>query len=105
MHIPKPPKTEKKQPKPIKHTAIVRKASWKPLKRSSGAAAALVRRTLIARARKPLVAKTGPPKRRSPIARCNVTPPSTLPPPKPNGWRGRQNVRQIERLPVTENGR
>jgi hypothetical protein len=45
MHIPKAPKTEKKQPKPIKHTAIVRKASWKPLKRSSGAATALVRRT------------------------------------------------------------
>jgi hypothetical protein len=72
MHIPKPPKTEKKQPKPVKHTAIVRKASWKPLKRSSAAAAALIRRTLIARSRRPLVAKTELPKRRSPIARCNV---------------------------------
>jgi hypothetical protein len=72
MPFPKPPKTEKKPPKPIKRTAIVRRARWKPLHSSNGAPAALVRRTPIARSRQLRVVKTGPPKRRSPIARRQI---------------------------------
>jgi hypothetical protein len=69
MPFPKPPKTKKKPPKPIKRTAIVRKASWKPLRCFSRTQATLTRRTPIVRSRQLLVVKTGPPKRRAPIAR------------------------------------
>jgi len=69
MHFPKPPKTEKKAPSAIKRTAIVKKADWKPLRRSSAPAAKPARRTPIARSCKPLRA-TKPPKRTTPIQRC-----------------------------------
>ena len=69
MQYTKPPKTEKKAPSAIKRTAIVRKADWKPLRRSSAPAAKPARRTPIARSCKPLLA-TKPPKRTTPIQRC-----------------------------------
>ena len=76
MPFPKPPKTKKKPPKPIKRTAIVRKASWKSPRRSSRTQATLTTRTpIIARSRQLLVVKTGPPKRRSPIARRQIKSP------------------------------
>jgi hypothetical protein len=53
MQFLKPPKTEKKAPKGIKRTAIKRKDTWKPLKRSKPSALTLVPRNPIARARKP----------------------------------------------------
>ena len=71
MQFPKPPKTEKKAPSAIKRTAIVKKADWKPLRRSSAPATKPARRTPIARSCKPLRAAK-PPKRTTPIQRCPI---------------------------------
>ncbi len=53
MQFPKPPKTEKKAPSAINRTAIVRKSTWKPLKRAKPTALTLVPRKPIARFHKP----------------------------------------------------
>jgi hypothetical protein len=70
MQFPKPPKTEKKAPTPIRRTAIIRKADWKPLRRSSGIAAKPARRIPIARSSKPLRA-TKPLQRATPLPRAS----------------------------------
>jgi hypothetical protein len=74
MSFPKPPKTEKKCPRPIKRTAIVRKLTWKPLRRSSAAAATPARRSSPA---SPLPTAK-PPKRKAPIQHCPVKAPIYL---------------------------
>jgi hypothetical protein len=69
MQFPKPPKTEKKAPKAIKRTAIVKKPDWKPLRRSGATAAKPVRRTPIARSLKPLRASKPLPRASKPLMR------------------------------------
>jgi len=69
MQFPKPPKTEKKIPSAIKRTAIVRKADWKPLRRSSGVTAKPRKRTPIARSSKPLRATKPLPRATKPLNR------------------------------------
>jgi hypothetical protein len=61
MQFPKPPKTQKKSPSPIKRrTAIVRNPPWKPLRRAKPAALTLVPRKPIARSHKPATASLPP---------------------------------------------
>jgi len=60
MQFPKPPKTPKRSPSPIKRTAIVSKPSWKPLRRATPAALTLVPHKPIARSRKPAIASFPP---------------------------------------------
>jgi hypothetical protein len=79
MQFPKPPKTEKKAPHGIKRTAIVRKADWKPLRRSSGATAKPLQRTPIARSSKPLRANKPLPRATKSLRATKPLPRATKP--------------------------